>query len=137
MTRWQLVFLSTKKNASFFRFHCKASRKTPGSSKILKTALQLRDRHIFTWLSLEVFNIFNGLTFLKNEKCFGKTGLPLFSWKRYYLKRRKYCAQKKSCNLRWRLRNFLGKKLRALIVAQHLLKEKSHSFNVVQKIFVN
>ena len=53
-----------------------------------------------------------------------------------YLKRRKCRAQKNSLKSRWRLRDFIGKKSRTLIVAQHLLKEKSRSFNVAQKDFV-
>ena len=53
-----------------------------------------------------------------------------------HLKRRKCRAQKNSLKTRWRLRDFIGKKSRTLIVAQHLLKEKSRSFNVAQKDFV-
>ena len=53
-----------------------------------------------------------------------------------YLKRRKCHAQKNSLQSRWRLRDFIRKKSSTLIVAQHLLKEKSRSFNVAQKDFV-
>ena len=45
--------------------------------------------------------------------------------------------RKKSGKSRRRLRDFIGKKSRTLIVVQHLLKEKPRPFNVAQKDLVN
>ena len=45
--------------------------------------------------------------------------------------------RKKSRKSRYRLRDFIGKKLCTLIAVQHLLKEKSRPSNVAQKDFVN
>ena len=52
---------------------------------ILKTALRLRDWHVFLWQSLEILNVFNTLTlkqiFCKTKTFFLKTGVLFFSYK--------------------------------------------------------
>ena len=45
----------------------------------------MRDRHAFTWQSVEILNVFNTLTlkqiFWKTKTFFQNTGVPFFSWK--------------------------------------------------------
>ena len=81
-----------KMSACFsWRFYFKTSRKILCPSKktvvgCFKTVLRLQDRHIFIRQSLEILNVFNLLTFKQffwKKTLFWKTGLLLFSWKRF------------------------------------------------------
>ena len=81
-----------KMSACFsWRFYFKTSRKILCPSKktvvgCFKTVLRLQDRHIFIRQSLEILNVFNLLTFKQffwKKTLFWKTGVLLFSWKRF------------------------------------------------------
>ena len=60
-------------------------------------------------LELSIFNTLNAENVARRKRCVSRT---------------------KDCATLW-------EKVAHIIVAQHLLKEKSHSFNVAQKEFVN
>ena len=48
---------------------------------VFKINLKQRDHYVFMGQSMEILNVFNALTLLKNENLFHKTRVAFSSWK--------------------------------------------------------